>query len=387
MTRRRICWKPSSQLVILGFLAALCWAWPGRIAAQSEPPSRFEVAELRALEAAFVNLAQEVRPSVVAVRTYHLRRGTRGEDGPAMRSPRSENQGSGFILTAAGHVLTNNHVVEGADDILVVLHNGQEEQAALVQRDVRHDLAVIKIEAEHLKPVEFGDPGTLKVGQWAFAVGNPFGLANVNGRASVTVGNISGLGRDLTGPLTGWRADQDQYYGNLIETSATINPGNSGGPLFNLSGQVIGVVTAIETRSGVSEGMGFAIPIDLYTKRIVSTLMTGQPVHYGFLGITTSPPDWSLIRHLGWDHSRGAIVMDVADGLPAAAAGLKRRDLIVEFDGQPVEDPDHLVRLVGATPAGTESSIKYIRDGHEHTVRVVLEERGSNRDEEPTRNP
>jgi len=350
------------------------------------PPVRYDIADLKALEAAFVRVSQDVRASVVAVRTYHLRRGTNDEEGPAFRSPRMRNQGSGMIISGDGFILTNNHVVDGPEDmdILIVLHNGMEEQGQVVGRDPRNDLAVLKIEAEHLKAVRFEDTPDVRVGQWTFVVGNPFGMANALGRSSVTVGNVSAVGRSLTGPLTNWgRDDRDLYYGNLIETSAAINPGNSGGPLFNLDGKVIGVVAAIETRSGVSEGVGFAIPIDRYTRRIIEILKHGEQVRYGFLGVVVGPPDMRRIRALGFDRVRGADVTRVSAGEPAADAGLRVDDLIIEFDGLVVESPDHLVRLVGGTPVGTASDITFFRDGKEFTKTVVLAIRPPARQEPP----
>jgi len=343
--------------------------------ALADPPAAMSLADLKALERAFVDAADRVRPSVVAIRTYDLRRGSDREDAPRFRSPRlQENQGSGFIVSADGYIVTNNHVVAHADEIIAVLHDGFDEPARLVQSDERNDIAVIKIERDHLRAISAAQAADLRVGQWTLAVGNPFGLAEFDGQTSVTIGTISAIGRDMTGPLTNYRSDgTDRYYGSLIETSATINPGNSGGPLFNLDGQVIGIITAIETRSGVSEGVGFAIPMDRYTLRIIETLKSGQKVRYGFLGVQVEPIDPRRFPTFGL--TRGAIIRDVTKDEPADKAGLKTDDIIVEFDGESVEGPDHLVRLVGATPVGTPSRVTVVRDGKELTKTVVLADR------------
>jgi S1-C subfamily serine protease len=239
--------------ILLGIVAGWCVTNATVLAA---PPVRYELADLKALEQAFTDLAKEVRPSVVAIRCYQVH-ATDRTDPPLVKLPIS--QGSGFIIDAAGYIATNNHVIEGADMFSVVLNNGLAYDATFVQKDDRSDLAVLKIDAEGLTPVRMGDLSEVRVNQWAFACGNPFGLAFDNaGKSSITYGVVSALGRQMTDRLT---ADPTKhYYGNLVETSATINPGNSGGPLFNIAGEVIGVVTAIETSTGVSEGHGFAIP-------------------------------------------------------------------------------------------------------------------------------
>ncbi len=358
-------------------LAAGClWAASvGAAPAVADPPRAMSLADLKALERAFVDVAERVRPSVVAIRTYDLKRGSDREDGPRFRSPRlQENQGSGFIVSPDGYIVTNNHVVAGADEIIAVLHDGLDEPARLIQSDERNDIAVIKVERDHLRMIEPAAISELRVGQWTLAVGNPFGLAEFDGQTSVTFGTISAIGRDMTGPLTNFRSDgTDRYYGSLIESSASINPGNSGGPLFNLDGRVIGIITAIETRSGVSEGVGFAIPLDRYTLRIIETLKAGQQVRYGFLGVIVDQIDPRRFPTIGL--TRGAIIREVAKDEPAFKAGLKRDDIIVEFDGEYVQGPDHLVRLVGSTPVGTTSHVTVVRDGRELVKTVVLTDR------------
>lgn len=337
----------------------------------AEPRPRYEFADLKALENAFTDLAEGVRPSVVAIRCYQLRRSA--ERDSVVKVPIA--QGSGFIISNEGHIATNRHVLEDAEIITVTLNDGRYYEAELRETDVRSDLAVIKIEADNLKPVKWGDLSRVRVNQWAFACGNPFGLANNSGDSSITVGVVSALGRQMTHRISG--DSQLQYYGNLIETSAAINPGNSGGPLFSVDGEVIGVVTAIETSSGVNEGLGFAIPIDQNTRHVLTTLSEGKKVRYGFLGVSVNdvdPP--STRRVVDTRQNRGARIMriDPPNG-PAGAAGLQVDDLVVEINGVEVRDTDHLVRMVGFTPVGAQVDVTYLRDSVKRKATVTVGDR------------
>lgn len=347
-------------------------AFIGAVASDSfaQPSSRYELADLRALEQAFVDLAAKVRPSVVAIRTYQSRRPAETE--PLVRIPHS--QGSGLIIDADGFIATSAHVIEGAESILVVLHDRSRFDATVLQADPRSDLAVLKIDAANLTPVRFGDAGKLRVAQWAFACGNPFGLANETGQASVTWGVISALNRQMTDRLVG--GDPMRYYGNLIETSAAINPGSSGGPLFNLDGEAIGIVAAIETASGVNEGHGFAVPLDREVRHVLDTLKSGREMRYGFLGVGVDevpPPQSRRMADVG--PTRGARITQVdADG-PAARAGLRPGDVIVEFNGTPIEDRDHLIRVVGFTPVGTQAKLTFLRKQVRREVPITVADR------------
>ncbi len=334
-------------------------------------PERYRTADLRALQEAFTELAERVRPSVVAIRTYQIRNPS-SED-RAVRFPHS--QGSGLIIDSGGLIATNTHVIEGAQLISVVLQNGWRFDARIQQVDLRSDLAVLKIDAENLPAARLGNASSLKVNQWVFACGNPFGLANDDGRASITYGVVSALGRNMTDRLVG--AEQVRYYGNLIETSAAINPGSSGGALFDIDGQVVGIVTAIETASGVNEGHGFAIPVDPQTIAILEALKAGRAFRYGFLGVTVDEvdaPESRRVAHLL--HPRGAKIarVDPPTG-PAARAGLQPNDVVIEFNGTPIEDKDHLVRLVGFTPVGSQAEITFLRKRVKRKINVTIADR------------
>ena len=354
-------------------LAALLIAWVAWPAAgQTNLPQRYRLADLKALQKAFVEIAQEVNPSVVAIRTYYVHKSGEDAESP-VRAPVS--QGSGFIIDDDGFIATNRHVLEEANDITVILHNGKRYDAEIHQTDVRSDLAVLKIEAEGLKPVRWGDVGDVRVGHWSFAVGNPFGMANDDGRMSVGLGTVTALGRSLTRRLA--QVPNLQYYGNLIETSSPINPGNSGGPLFNIDAEVIGIVTAIETSSGVNEGAGFAIPIDKNTRAILDTLRSGEVVHYGFMAVTVQEVDRPRVRRVVDGRVyRGAQIssLTLRHG-PAAKAGLKPGDIIIAVDGTPVENSDHLVRLVSFSPVGAKVEITFLRRGIKRNTTVKLGDR------------
>lgn len=334
---------------------------------RAQMPDHLQHADLKLLQNSFADIAADVVPCVVAVRTYINGFG-RGERSVL----RPLSQGAGMIIRSNGTILTNYHVIEDATDVTVVLHDGTDHDAGIVQVDPRSDVAILKIAADNLRPVKFRDLSNVRVGHWTFAVGNPFGLGNHTGKTSFTVGNVSSIGRNLTQ----WLDETDnRYYGNLIESSAAINPGNSGGPLFNLEGEVMGVVTAIETRSGVAEGVGFAIPITARMLTIIDQLERGEEVRYGYLGVTVMTDAPSKYHSVGDQRVHGAQLGDILSDGPAERAGLRTGDIIIELDGSPVADADHLVRLVGATPVGSPVTARFVRDGDRRDASVTLGDR------------
>jgi serine protease Do len=365
-----------TRLTFISYLHAIPFslpvlAFPPNLAF-AEMPERYRLADLKALQEAFVELAAEIQPTVVAVRTYRTFQTSEG-NGASVKVPLS--QGSGFVIDGEGYIATNRHVVQDADVISIRLNDGTAHDAVLLQADPRSDLAVLKIETDGLKAARWGDLTEVKVNQWVFACGNPFGLANDDGRPSVALGVVSALGRHMTNRLVG--DSEVEYYGNLIETTAPIHPGNSGGPLFDVDGNVIGVMTAIENGSHATENHGFAIPVDRNTRRILATLKAGHRVRYGFLGIQVEevePPPTG--RVVSTRPASGAMIREikVANG-PAAAAGLKPRDVVIEYDGTPVENADHLVRMVGFTPVGSEAVVTFLRSGVRRRATVVVGDR------------
>jgi serine protease Do len=285
--------------------------------------------------------------------------------GPPRRPFKAKSLGSGFLIDSKGFIITNNHVVENADEIVVKLSTGKEFKAKVVGRDPKTDLALIEIkgDAKDLPALTLGDSNSLRVGEWVMAIGNPFGLEN-----TVTVGIVSALGRHINqGP-----------YDNFIQTDAAINPGNSGGPLLNTSGQVVGINTAIFSRGGGNIGIGFAIPVDL-AKEIVPQLKERGRVTRGWLGVMIQKVTPDIAETLGLDEPKGALVADVVKDGPAESAGLKQGDVIVEFDGQAINDSSELPLLVARTPIGRSVALVVIRDKKRQNISVTI---GELKDEE-----
>ena len=273
------------------------------------------------------------------------------------RPYKARSLGSGFIIDPKGFIITNNHVVENADEILVKTSTGKELKAKVVGRDAKTDIALIEVKGgADLPSVKLGDSDTMLVGQWVVAIGNPFGLEN-----TVTAGIVSALGRHINqGP-----------YDNFIQTDAAINPGNSGGPLLNTKGEVVGINTAIFSRGGGNIGIGFAIPINL-AHEIVPQLKEKGHVTRGWLGVMIQKVTPDIAESLGLQEAKGALVADVVKEGPADAAGLKQGDVIVEFDGKPVVDSAELPLLVARTAVGKTVHLKVIRDkeSQEFTVKI-----------------
>ena len=279
--------------------------------------------------------------------------------GPPRRPYKAKSLGSGFVIDSSGYILTNNHVVENADEIVVKLPSGKEFKAKVVGRDQKTDIALIEIHgASDLTPVKLGNSDDLRVGQWLVAIGNPFGLEN-----TVTAGIVSALGRHINqGP-----------YDNFIQTDAAINPGNSGGPLLNTRGEVVGINTAIFSRGGGNIGIGFAIPINL-AKEIIPQLKEKGHVTRGWLGVMIQKVTPDIAESLGLSEAKGALVADVVKDGPAETAGIKQGDVIVEYDGKPVNDSAELPLLVARTPVGKTVKLKLIRGKETQTVSVKVQE-------------
>jgi serine protease Do len=269
---------------------------------------------------------------------------------------RTRSLGSGFIVDKEGYILTNNHVIEGAEDIKVKLYNGRTFDAKIVGRDPKSDIALLKInpKGQNLPVAKLGDSDKLRVGDWVIAIGNPFGLEH-----TVTAGIVSAKGRVIgMGP-----------YDDFIQTDASINPGNSGGPLFNLQGEVVGINTAIVAGG---QGIGFAIPINM-AKSLLPQLKKGKVTH-GFLGVYIQDLTPELAKRFGLKEPKGALVSDIMPNSPAAKAGLKKGDVIIRFNDKEVPDSLTLRRLVASTPPKQTVKIEIIRQGKNYTIWVTLEE-------------
>jgi Do/DeqQ family serine protease len=325
-----------------------------------------------ATQNAFVKVSAKVTPAVVNISTVQTIRGRRTfepfSDDPFYRdffdnffsSPReykSSSLGSGVIINKDGYILTNSHVVRGASEITVRLSDKHEYKGRVVGADNKTDLAVIKIDAPNALPVAvLGNSDKIKVGEWAVAIGNPFGLDR-----TVTVGVISATGRSDVGITA---------YENFIQTDASINPGNSGGPLCNIYGEVIGINTAIVS---AGQGIGFAVPVNMAKKVITDLIKTGK-VTRGWLGVGIQPMTPDLAKSFGLKENEGVLISQVMKGSPAEKAGLKEGDVILEMDGQKFDDHRQLQRMIGETPVGKTLEFTVIRDQKRLTVKVTIGE-------------
>jgi serine protease Do len=333
----------------------------------------------------FTELAERVGPAVVNIRTLERGRAVAGNGQPMDPNveeffrrfgiplpgrpdprrggprgdedePRQRGVGSGFILSADGFVMTNAHVVEGADEVIVTLTDKRELKARIVGADRRTDVAVVKVDASGLPYVKIGDVNRLKVGEWVMAIGSPFGLEN-----TVTAGIVSAKQRD-TGD-----------YLPFIQTDVAINPGNSGGPLLNLRGEVVGINSQIYSRSGGFMGISFAIPID-EAMRVADQLRTSGRVIRGRIGVQITQVTKEVAESIGLGQPMGALVQSVEPGGPADKAGVEAGDIIVKVDGRAVEKSGDLPRLIGATKPGTKATLQVFRRGSTRDLSVAVGE-------------
>jgi len=324
------------------------------------------------LSRTFISVAKQVKPAVVNIDVVEKTKAsasTRVPEGfpqipgfpPFDSQPRRQRgTGSGVIISADGYILTNNHVAGEADQISVKLSDGREMKARRIGTDPETDLAVIKIDAQGLPFARLGNSDALEQGEWVIALGSPFGLEQ-----TMTAGIVSAIGRDIGG----------QQFTHFIQTDASINPGNSGGPLINMQGEVIGINSMIFSQTGASSGIGFAIPSNLATK-VYSQLIKSGKVTRGYLGVYLRPLTPAVAKAVGFDGTDGAQVQDItkADS-PAARAGLRSGDVIVEFEGKKVKTPAQLTEFVADMPVGKPAQLKYVRDGRMETTTVNLAER------------
>ena len=266
--------------------------------------------------------------------------------------------GSGFIMSQDGFVITNHHVIEGADEIIVRLSDKRELKAKLIGSDKYTDIALLKIDGENLPVVEIGRSDEIKVGAWVLAIGSPFGFDH-----SVTAGIVSAKGRSLP----------KANYVPFIQTDVAINPGNSGGPLFDLDGKVIGINSQIYSRTGGFMGLSFAIPIEV-AMRVVDQIKDKGEVTRGWLGVYIQEVTPELAESFGLDRPMGALVSQVIENSPAEKYGIKAGDVIISFNGKPIKDSANLPYMVGQVPLGSKAKVKVLRDKRHKTLEVVIEQ-------------
>ncbi|MBN2468488.1 MAG: DegQ family serine endoprotease [Deltaproteobacteria bacterium] len=364
--------------IVLGFVGSIYFTNLG-IIKRGEPRPAPSPAEIKGFSLSFADLVTQVSPAVVNIsttKTITFRNSFRdfyspfeeffGDDflerffGQQPQKRKQRSLGSGFILSKEGHILTNSHVIEGADEITIRLASGKTYSAEIVGRDKKTDLALIKAKSwfDLPAPVTLGDSDTLRVGDWVMAIGNPFGLDH-----TVTAGIVSAKGRIIgSGP-----------YDDFIQTDASINPGNSGGPLFNTHGEVVGINSAIFTTSGGNIGIGFAVPINM-AKEIIEELEKKGTITRGWIGITIQPLTPELAQEFDVKDTKGLVVTEVSPDGPADQAGLQRGDVIVEFNGRKISKDRDLSTIVSTTPPGTSVTFKIIRGGDAKTLSLTVGE-------------
>ncbi len=362
----------------VGLTLASILAWPVDI--HAEEPSLIHAIE---------SVAQKVGPSVVSIKTeqlqYYQRRSPYEGDifdqffgeffgGYPHYEQRRQGLGSGVIVDDKGYILTNEHVVRGADTITVMLPDGRSFEGELKGTDSRSDLAVVKIPALDISIPPLGNSDDLKIGQWVVAIGNPFGHVLNDPQPTVTTGVISALHRAL--PATSRR---DTDYSDLIQTDAAINPGNSGGPLVNLNGEVIGINVAIFSTSGGYQGIGFAVPIN-YAKAIVDQIIKGKKVSQGWIGISIQDLDYRLAQYFNLPSAEGVLVLKVLKDAPAQQAGLTDGDIILSINDVKMRTSALLSKYIANRDIGETVQVRVLHKGEEKILNVVIAERPAFKD-------
>ncbi len=383
LLRRGGAFVSGGALLILGVAIGLTLSsfssWMPMKHAEGAAPQKPVIQGVVQSEQGFVAIAKAATPSVVNISTTRIVKTTDGPHSPFMDDPffrqffgdqfhrnfgtprerKEQSLGSGVIVDPKGYIITNNHVIEKADEIKVFLGNKKEYKGKVIGTDPKTDIAVIKINADDLPAVTWGDSDHLQVGEYVLAIGNPFGL-----NQTVTMGIVSAVGRANVGI-----AD----YEDFIQTDAAINPGNSGGALVNSRGELIGINTAIFTRSGGYMGIGFAVPANMARKVMDSLISKGKVVR-GWLGVSIQDLNPDLAQQFGDKNLKGSLVADVLKDSPAEKAGLKRGDIITGYEGKPIEDTIQLRNMVANTPVGKTVSIRVVRDKKEMNLKVAIAE-------------
>ncbi|AFU97879.1 DegQ family serine endoprotease [Simiduia agarivorans] len=322
----------------------------------------------------FTQLIEETSPAVVKINTLeHAKRNSQRQmppqnipeifrhlfEMPEQRQREQRSMGSGFIVSTDGYILTNHHVIDGADEIAVRLTDHREFEASVVGTDSRSDLALLKVDAKGLPALKFADSDKLKVGEWVLAIGSPFGLD-----FTASAGIVSAIGRSIP-------TERNENYVPFIQTDVAINPGNSGGPLFNLDGLVVGINSQIYTRSGGSIGLSFAIPANV-ARDVIRQLKEKGRVDRGWLGVAIQEVDRNLAQSFGLSKPAGALIQQIEPGSPADNSGLKVGDVILKFDGKAIERSGDLPHVVGLLPPGSKVKAEVMRAGKRKTVSVTV---------------
>jgi len=357
-------WRPVARAGLLAVLLACLPAGAGEL------PDFTQLIADNSPAVVKINTVQKVatrRPRGVPPEVPEIFRDFFGQPPGGERERRMQSMGSGFVISGDGYIVTNNHVIDGADEIQVRLSDRREFDATIVGTDPRSDLALLKIDAKDLPTVRLGPDDGLRVGEWVVAIGSPFGLDY-----SASAGIVSAIGRSIP-------TERGEDYVPFIQSDVAINPGNSGGPLFNLGGEVVGVNSQIFTRSGGSIGLSFSIPVRV-VKEVVAQLKEHGHVVRGWLGVYIQDVDRALAESLGLDSPQGALIAQVEPDSPAADAGLEPGDVVVEFNGRRVVDASDLPHTVGLMKPGDKAVASVVRKGSRKELKVTVGSRPGDAD-------